>query len=72
MIYPLFLGQSWLTSWGYRAKLPLDNDELMAWGNRAVAAIKSVNGRTYNVGPAGTALYLAGLKGYVQTVIWLL
>ena len=55
-----FAGQSWLTSWGYRNDPPLDNDELIRWGNTAAAAIRSLHGTKYDVGSAGSTLYLAG------------
>ena len=53
-------GEMLLTSWGYTTDLPSDNDELVRIGNAAAAAIKSVNGRDYAVGPAGVVLYPAG------------
>jgi len=54
------IGQSWLTSWGYRTDPPVDNNELLKWGNEAAAAIKSLHGTKYEVGSAGSTLYLAG------------
>ena len=53
-------GEMLLTSWGYKTEVPRDNDELIRIGNAAAAAIKSVNGREYAVGPAGVVLYPAG------------
>ena len=55
-------GQSWLTSWGYRTDPPVDNAELLQWGNEAANAIKSLYGTKYDVGSAGSTLYLAGRK----------
>ena len=55
-------GQSWLTSWGYRTDPPVDNAELLQWGNEAANAIKSLYGTKYDVGSAGGTLYLAGRK----------
>ena len=56
------IGQSWLTSWGYRTDPPVDNAELLQWGNDAANAIKSLYGTKYDVGSAGSTLYLAGRK----------
>ena len=59
-IMRLCVGESWLTSWGYRADPPVDHKELMKWGNEAAAAIKSIRGTKYEVGSAGSTLYFAG------------
>ena len=53
-------GESWLTSFGYRNEPPVDNEKLLKWGNDAKAAIKSLYGTEYQVGSAGSTLYLAG------------
>jgi len=54
------IGESWLTSFGYRNKPPVDNEKLLKWGNDAKNAIKSLYGTEYEVGSAGATLYLAG------------
>ena len=56
----MFAGESWLTSFGYRNEPPVDNEKLLKWGNDAKAAIKSLYGTEYQVGSAGSTLYLAG------------
>ena len=58
--FEFYLGQSWLTSFGYRNDPPVDNEELLKWGNEAAAAIKSLHDTRYEVGSAGSTLYLAG------------
>ena len=63
-----YTGQSWLTSWGYRTDPPVDNAELLQWGNEAADAIKSLYGTKYDVGSAGSTLYLAG-KNYKTFVL---
>ena len=55
-------GESWLTSFGYRNKPPVDNEKLLKWGNDAKDAIKSLYGTEYEVGSAGATLYLAGIQ----------
>ena len=50
----------WLTSWGYKTELPVDDAKMMKLGNDAVSRMKSVNGRTYSVGSAGATFYPAG------------
>ena len=46
--------------WGYKSSLPVDNEKMVTLGNDAVAAIKAVNGRDYEVGPAGVVFPVAG------------
>lgn len=53
-------GSMWLTSWGYKAELPVDDDKMMRLGNAAAEAIEAVNGRKYKVGAAGKIFYPAG------------
>eukprot|EP00095_Tigriopus_kingsejongensis_P000349 maker-scaffold1125_size61249-snap-gene-0.11 protein:Tk00349 transcript:maker-scaffold1125_size61249-snap-gene-0.11-mRNA-1 annotation:"carboxypeptidase b" len=53
-------GQLWLTSWGYKSQLPVDNDKMVDLGNRAVKAMETINGRKYKVGAAGSVFYVAG------------
>ena len=57
--YVIFSGQKWLTSWGFTTQPALDNDKLIYLGRRAAEAMKRVNGREYEVEPAG-AMYPAG------------
>jgi len=52
-------GQKWLTSWGFTTQPAMDNDKLIDLGRRASEAMKSVNGREYEVEAAG-AMYPAG------------
>jgi len=54
-------GQYWLTSWGYKTSLPLDNDKLVRLGRQAVEAIQCVTpNRRYTIGSAGAIFYIAG------------
>jgi hypothetical protein len=53
-------GQLILTSWGYTSELPVDNDKLIAFGNRIKESIRDTSGRSYTVGPAGGIFYEAG------------
>merc|ERR1712226_431986 len=54
-------GQYWLTSWGYKTSLPLDNDKLVRLGRQAVEAIQCVTpSRRYTIGSAGAIFYIAG------------
>ena len=53
-------GQLWLTSWGYKAQLPVDNNKMIDLGEKAAEAIEKVNGRKYKVGAAGKIFYPAG------------
>ena len=55
-----FAGNLWLTSWGYKAELPVDDDKMMKLGRDAAAAIKAASGRVYKVGAAGKIFYPAG------------
>ena len=38
----IFSGQYWLTSWGYKTELPVDNEKLVKLGREAADAIKWV------------------------------
>ena len=54
-------GQYWLTSWGYKTELPVDNEKLVKVGREACDAIKCVTpSRSYTVGSAGAIFYIAG------------
>jgi len=54
-------GQYWLTSWGYKTELPVDNTKLVKLGREAADAIKRVTpSRRYTVGSAGAIFYIAG------------
>ena len=54
-------GQYWLTSWGYKTELPVDNEKLVKVGREACDAIKCVtSSRSYTVGSAGAIFYIAG------------
>ena len=54
-------GQYWLTSWGYKTDLPVDNSKLVKVGREACDAIKCVTpSRSYTVGSAGAIFYIAG------------
>lgn len=53
-------GQLWLTSWGYKSQLPVDNDKMVRLGQKAAEAIKASSGREYTVGAAGLIFYPAG------------
>merc|ERR1712083_146783 len=54
-------GQYWLTSWGYKTSLPLDNDKLVRLGRHAVDAIQCITpSRRYTIGSAGAIFYIAG------------
>ena len=54
-------GQYWLTSWGYKTQLPVDNEKLVKVGREACDAIKCVTpSRSYTVGSAGAIFYIAG------------
>jgi len=54
-------GQYWLTSWGYKTSLPLDNDKLVRLGRQAVEAMQCVTpNRRYTIGSAGAIFYIAG------------
>ena len=53
-------GQLILTSWGYKADLPYDNDKLMHFGNKLKQKIEETSGRLYTVGSAGAIFYAAG------------
>ncbi|TRY63124.1 hypothetical protein TCAL_04005 [Tigriopus californicus] len=53
-------GQYWLTSWGYKTQLPVDNDKMVSLGKKAADAIFRTSGRRYKVGSAGALLYPAG------------
>lgn len=55
-------GNLWLTSWGYKKVLPVDNDKMITLGNEAAKAMERVNGRVYKVGAAGVIFYPAGEK----------
>ena len=39
IVFP-FAGQYWLTSWGYKTELPVDNEKLVKLGREAADAIK--------------------------------
>lgn len=55
-------GSRWLTAWGYKTQLPVDNGKMVKLGRDAAAAIKKVNkDRNYLVGSAGATFYPAGL-----------
>ena len=59
--YNLSLGQYWLTSFGYKTELPVDNEKLVTLGRQAVDAIQCVTpSRSYTVGSAGAIFYIAG------------
>ena len=54
-------GQYWLTSWGYKTQLPVDNEKLVKVGREACDAIQCVTpSRSYTVGSAGAIFYIAG------------
>jgi len=54
-------GQYWLTSWGYKTELPVDNEKLVKLGREAADAIQTITpGRRYTVGSAGAIFYVAG------------
>merc|ERR1712032_1186315 len=58
-------GQYWLTSWGYKTSLPLDNDKLVRLGRQAVEAIQCVTpNRRYTIGSAGAIFHIASLWSY--------
>ena len=55
------IGQYWLTSWGYKTELPVDNEKLVKLGRDASDAVKTVTpSRQYTVGSAGAIFYIAG------------
>ena len=55
------LGQYWLTSWGYKTQLPVDNAKLVKLGRDASDALKTITpDREYTVGSAGAIFYIAG------------
>ncbi len=60
LVMGMHAGNMWLTSWGYKSELPVDNNKLVSMGEAAVSAIKEVNGREYTVGAAGKIFYPAG------------
>jgi murein tripeptide amidase MpaA len=51
--------QLWMSNWGYTEMLPADYDDQNALSASAVAAIKSVHGKTYDYGPIATTIYPA-------------
>jgi len=54
-------GQYWLTSFGYKTQLPVDNEKLVTLGRAAADAMKCVTpSRSYTVGSAGAIFYVAG------------
>jgi len=54
-------GQYWLTSFGYKTELPVDNEKLVTLGRQAVDAIQCVTpSRKYTIGSAGAIFYIAG------------
>jgi len=54
-------GQYWLTSWGYKKKLPVDNDKMVRLGRQAVEAMQCVTpDLRYTIGSAGAIFYIAG------------
>jgi len=54
-------GQYWLTSFGYKTELPVDNEKLITLGRHAVDAIQCINSaRNYVIGSAGAIFYVAG------------
>jgi len=54
-------GQYWLTSFGYKTQLPVDNEKLVTLGRQAVDAIQCVTpSRSYTIGSAGAIFYIAG------------
>jgi len=54
-------GQYWLTSFGYKTELPVDNEKLVTLGRHAVDAIQCVTpSRSYTIGSAGAIFYIAG------------
>jgi len=54
-------GQYWLTSFGYKTQLPVDNEKLVTLGRHAVDAIQCINPkRSYTIGSAGAIFYIAG------------
>jgi len=54
-------GQYWLTSWGYKTQLPVDNAKLVKLGRDASDALKTITpDREYTVGSAGAIFYIAG------------
>merc|ERR1712008_593429 len=60
-------GQYWLTSWGNKTSLPLDNDKLVRLGRQAVEAIQCVTpNRRYTIGSAGQ--YSILLEGPAMTM----
>lgn len=59
-------GQYWLTSWGYKKQLPVDNEKLVAMGTKAAKAIYRSSRREYKVGAAGALLYPAGFHSILS------
>jgi len=54
-------GQYWLTSWGYKKSLPVDNDKLIRLGRQALEAMQCITpGLNYVIGSAGAIFYIAG------------
>jgi len=54
-------GQYWLTSFGYKTELPVDNEKLVTLGRHAVDAIQCITpSRSYTIGSAGAIFYIAG------------
>ena len=53
-------GNLWLTPWGYKKQLPLDDDKMMKLANAAKERLEAVNGRKYKAGAAGAIFYPAG------------
>jgi len=53
-------GQYWLSSFGYKTELPVDNEKLVTLGRHAVDAIQQVTpSRTYTIGSAGVVFHYA-------------
>lgn len=52
-------GQYILYPWGYDRKVPPDHADLERVGQEGAAAIRSISGSQYTVGPAGSSLYPA-------------
>eukprot|EP00602_Paraphysomonas_sp_CaronLab_P002035 CAMPEP_0185024574 /NCGR_PEP_ID=MMETSP1103-20130426/7690_1 /TAXON_ID=36769 /ORGANISM="Paraphysomonas bandaiensis, Strain Caron Lab Isolate" /LENGTH=346 /DNA_ID=CAMNT_0027557581 /DNA_START=273 /DNA_END=1313 /DNA_ORIENTATION=+ len=51
--------QLWMSNWGYTDQLPPDYADQNGLSAAAVAAIKSVHGKTYEYGPIATTIYPA-------------
>jgi len=52
-------GGQWMSPWGYTTTLPPDFDEMLISMQSIQTAVRSVNGRTYQIGSSARVIYIA-------------